>query len=62
MIAASDKKDTKNQKTRRMRKLLGQEGDKITLRWFPSHVETPGNEEADNAVREALDEDLDKTE
>jgi ribonuclease HI len=45
-----------------MRKLLGQEGDKITLRWVPSHVEIPGNEEADNAVREALDEDLDKTE
>jgi ribonuclease HI len=32
------------------------------LFWVPSHVEIPRNKEADNAAREALDENLDKTE
>jgi hypothetical protein len=31
LVATSAKKDTKNPKTRKIRKLLGQEGDKITL-------------------------------
>jgi hypothetical protein len=41
LIAAMDKKETKNPKTRIKRKLLGQEGDKITLLWVPSHVGIP---------------------
>jgi hypothetical protein len=50
LIAASDKKDTKNPKTRTIRKLLQQ--DNTTL----------GNEEADNAAKESLDENLEKPE
>jgi ribonuclease HI len=61
LVATSGKKDTKNPKTRTKRKLLRQERDKITLLWIPSHVVIPGNEEADNAAREALNENLDRT-
>jgi hypothetical protein len=62
LIAASDKKVTKNPKTRKIRKLLEQEGDKNTLLWVPSHVGIPRNEKADKAAKEALDEQLDRTE
>jgi hypothetical protein len=50
LIAASNKKVTKKPKTRKIRKLLEEEGDKITLLWVPSH-----------AAKEALDEQLDRT-
>jgi ribonuclease HI len=49
-----DKKGMKNPKTRIIRKLLGQEGDKITLQWVHSHVGIPGNEKVDSAAREVL--------
>jgi ribonuclease HI len=61
MVAASDKKDTKKPKTQTIWKLLGQEVDKITLLWVPSHVGIPKNEEAENAARDELDENLDNT-
>jgi ribonuclease HI len=64
LVAASDKKDTKNPKTQTIWILLGQEVDKITLLWVPSHsqVRIPENEEVENAARDALDENLDNTE
>jgi hypothetical protein len=52
LVVASDKKGTKNSKTRTIRNLLGQEGDKITLIWVPSHVEILGNEALDENRRE----------
>jgi ribonuclease HI len=58
--AAMDKKETKNPKTRIIRKLLGQAEDKITLLCVPSHVRMSGNEKADSAAREALDEHLNR--
>jgi hypothetical protein len=63
LIAASDKKDTKNPKTQIIRKLLEQEGGKITLLlWVPSQVEISRNKEVDYAAKESLDENLEKTE
>jgi hypothetical protein len=56
LVAASDKKYTKIPKTWVIRKLLEQEGDKITLLWVRSHVGITGNEEAGTAAREALNE------
>jgi hypothetical protein len=44
----------KNPKTRIIKKLLGQEGNKITLQWVHSHVGNPGNEKADSAARHFL--------
>jgi hypothetical protein len=38
LIAAMNKKETEIPKTRIIRKLLRQEGDKITLLWVPSHT------------------------
>jgi DNA-binding transcriptional MocR family regulator len=54
LLAASDKKVTKNPKTRKIRKLLEQEGDK-------NHA-TEMNEKADSAAKKALDEQIDRTE
>jgi hypothetical protein len=59
LIAAMDKKETKNRKTRIITRT---KRSQITLLWVPSHVGIPENEKADSAAREALDEHLDITE
>jgi ribonuclease HI len=38
--------------------MLYNEGPSITLLWVPSHKEKSGNEKADQAAKEALDEDI----
>jgi hypothetical protein len=42
--------------------MLDHEGPRITLLWVYSHVGIPGNEKADQAAKEALDEDISTTE
>jgi hypothetical protein len=42
--------------------LIDQASTNITLLWVPSHVEIPGNEAADDAVIEALNEGTHHTE
>jgi hypothetical protein len=61
-MAAENRKPTKNPKTQTIRKMLDHEGPRITLLWVPSHVGMPGNEKADQAAKEALDEDISTTE
>jgi ribonuclease HI len=61
-MAAEIRTSTKNPKTQTIRKILDQEGPRITLLWVPSHVRIPGNEKADQIVKEALDEDISTTE
>jgi hypothetical protein len=43
MMAVSDRKRTKNPKTQTIRKLMHQQGGKITLLWVPWHVGMTGN-------------------
>jgi ribonuclease HI len=62
LMAASDKKETKNPETQTIRKLLEHEGAKITQLWVPSHVQIPGNKEADNATKESFGDKVEKTE
>jgi hypothetical protein len=50
MIAVSDRKRMKNPQTQTIRKLMDQQGGKITFVWLP------GNENADTASKEALNE------
>jgi hypothetical protein len=61
LVAASDEKNTKNPKTWTIRKLIGQEEDEVTLLWVLSNIGIPGNIKSGNAVREAFNENLDRT-
>jgi ribonuclease HI len=42
--------------------MLDHEGSRITLLWVSNHVEISGNEKADQAAKEKLDEDISTTE
>jgi hypothetical protein len=60
-MATESRTPTKNPKTQTMRKMLDQEGPKITLLWAHSHKGIPGKEKADQAAKEALDKDIPAT-
>jgi hypothetical protein len=53
---------TKNPKTQTIRKILDHKGPRTTLLWVPSYVGIPGNEKANQAAKEALEEDISTTE
>jgi ribonuclease HI len=57
-MADENRTPTKNPKTQTIRKMLDHEGPRISLLWVPSHVGILGNEKADQAAKEALDEDI----
>jgi hypothetical protein len=62
IMAAESHTSTKNPKTQTNRKMLDQEGPRITLLCVPSHKGISGNEKADQAAKEAMDEDIPSTE
>jgi ribonuclease HI len=62
LMAAESRTPTKNPKTQTIRKMLDQEGPRITLLWVPSHKGIPVNEKADQAAKKALHEDISSTE
>jgi hypothetical protein len=58
IMAVDSRTPTKNPKTRTIRKMLDNEGPRITFLWVPSHKKIPGNKKADQAAKKALDEDF----
>jgi ribonuclease HI len=62
MMTVSDRKQTKNPKTQTIRKLMDQQGGKITLLWVPGYVGITGNENVDTAAKEAQNERIQSTE
>jgi hypothetical protein len=62
IMAAESRTPTKNPKTQTIRKMLDQEGPRITLPLVPSHKGIPGNEKADQAAKKTLNEDIPTTE
>jgi hypothetical protein len=62
IMAAESRTLTKNPKTQTSRKMLDHERRRIILLWVLSHKEIPGNIKADQAAKEALDEDISTTE
>jgi hypothetical protein len=57
-MAAESRTRKKNPKTQTIRKMLDQEGPRITLLWVPSHKGILGNEKANQAANEALNKDI----
>jgi hypothetical protein len=53
IMAAESRKPTKNPKTQTVRKML-----ELLFIWVPSHKRIPSNKKANQAVKEALDEDI----
>jgi hypothetical protein len=62
IMAAESHTPTKSPKTQTIRKMLDHEGPGITLLWVPSYKRIPGNKNADQAVKEALVQDISTTE
>jgi ribonuclease HI len=61
IMIAESRTPTKSPMTQTIRKMLDQEKPRITLLWVFSHKKIPGNDKADQAAKEALDENIPTT-
>jgi hypothetical protein len=58
LMAVEGNLNSKNPKTRTLRKLLYEEGEKIPLLWVPGHMRLPRNEVLDENAKTALEDNL----
>jgi ribonuclease HI len=52
----------KNRKTIKLREMMDRNENQITLLWVPGHMGIPGNEQADEEAKAALDDDVQQNE
>jgi ribonuclease HI len=58
MTAINGNNHTKNPKTITLREMMDRHRKQITLLWVPGHMGIPGNEQADEEAKAALDDDI----
>jgi hypothetical protein len=58
LTAIKGNNHTKNQKTIKLREMMNRLKKQITPIWVPGHMDIPGNEQADEEAKAALDDDL----
>jgi ribonuclease HI len=51
----------RNPKTAELKDLMAEEGNNIKLMWVPAHTGIKGNEEADEAANESLEQEVETT-
>jgi ribonuclease HI len=62
LTAINGNNHTKNPKTIKLREMIDRNKKQITLVWVPGHIGIPGNEQADDEAKAALDDDIQQNE
>jgi ribonuclease HI len=62
LTAINGNNHTKNPETIKLREMMDRNEKQITLLWVPEHMDIPGNEQADDEAKAALDDDIQQNE
>jgi ribonuclease HI len=62
LTAFNGNNHTKNPKTIKLREMMDRNRKQITLLWVPRHMGIPGNKQADEEAKAALDDDIQQNE
>jgi hypothetical protein len=58
LTAINGNNHTKSPKTIKLREMMDRNKKQITILWVPGHMGIPGNEQADEEAKAALDDDI----
>jgi ribonuclease HI len=62
LTAINGNNHTKNPKTIKLREMMDRNRKQIALLWVPGHMGIPGNEQADEEAKAAMDDDIQQNE